>query len=103
MWGQRHKRFLKEHHKVRYYNLLTAGRLNSYLVDIEKQAEDMFEQAVKLLVEKEGVAEKLKVNSPMEWVQKINNIRNRATEIVNAEEIFIWVNIIYFLLMMNGS
>lgn len=79
MWGQRHKRFLKEHHKVRYYNLLTAGRLNSYLVDIEKQAEDMFEQAVKLLVEKEGVAEKLKVNSPMEWVQKINNIRNRAT------------------------
>ena len=63
VWGQWHKRFLKEHHKVRYYNLLIAGRLNSYLVDIEKQAEDMVEQAVKLLVEKEGVAEKLKVNS----------------------------------------
>ncbi len=89
VWGQRHIRYLKEHHRVRYYNLLTAGMLNSYLADIESQAEKLFEQTIKSLAEKENVTESLKANSPMEWVRKMNNIRNRATEIVNTEVIFV--------------
>ncbi len=89
VWGERHRRYLKEHHRVRYYNLLTAGMLDSYLADIKSQAQKMYEQTIKLLAEKEYVTEKLKANSPMEWVQKMNNIRNRVTETVNAEVIFI--------------
>ncbi len=85
----RHRRYLKEHHRVRYFNLLTAGMLDSYLADIGIQAQKLFEQTVKSLAEKECVTEKLKENSPMEWVRKMNNIRNRAIEIVNAEVIFI--------------
>ena len=84
---QRHRRYLKEHHKVRYYNLLTAGTLDSHLADIESQAQEMFEQTVKSLAEKENVTENLKATAPMEWVQKMNNIRNRTTEIVNTEVI----------------
>ena len=89
VWGERHRRYLKEHHKVRYYNLLTAGTLDVYLADIESQAQEIFEQTVKSLAEKENVTEKLKVTLPMDWVQKMNNIRNRATEIVNTEVIFV--------------
>ncbi len=89
IWGERHRQYLKEHHRVRYYNLLTAGMLDSYLADIESQAQKMFEKTVKSLAEKENVTEKLKANSPMEWVRKMNNIRNRATEIVNTEVIFV--------------
>ena len=89
VWGERHRRYLKEHHKVRYYNLLTAGTLDNYLADIESQAEKLFEQTVKSLAEKENVTENLKATLPMEWVRKINNIRNRATEIVNAKVIFV--------------
>ena len=89
VWGERHRRYLKEHHKVRYYNLLTAGTLDNHLADIESRAEKLFEQTVKSLAEKENVTENLKVTVPMEWVQKMNNIRNRATEIVNAEVIFV--------------
>lgn len=89
VWGQRHRRYLKEYHKVRYYNLLTAGTLDGYLADIEKQAGEMFEKMVKSLAEKENVTEDLKANSLMEWVQRINSIRNRATEIVNTEVIFV--------------
>ena len=89
VWGERHRRYLKEHHKVRYYNFLTAGTLDDYLADIESQAEKLFEQTVKSLAEKENVTEKLKAAAPMEWVQKMNNIRNRATEIVNTEVIFV--------------
>ena len=81
--------YLKEHHKVRYYNLLTAGTLDNYLADIESQAEKLFEQTVKSLAEKENVTEKLKAAVPMKWVIKMNNIRNRATEIVNTEVIFV--------------
>lgn len=88
VWGMRHKRYLKQHHKVRYYNLLTSGKLNSYLVDIEQQAQDLFSRLVKDLAEKENVTEELKATDMMLWVQKINNIRNRATEIVNAELIY---------------
>lgn len=88
VWAMRHKRYLKQNHKVRYYNLLTSGKLNSYLVDIEQQAEEMFFRLVKDLAEKENVTEELKASDMMLWVQKMNNIRNRATEIVNAEMIY---------------
>ena len=89
VWGERHRRYLKEHHKVRYYNLLTAGTLDGYLADIESRAEILFEQAVKSLAENENVTENLKATSTMDWIRKMNNIRNRATEVVNAEVIFV--------------
>ena len=88
VWGMRHKRFLKENHRVLYANLMTSGKLVAYLDDIEQQATAMFLRLVKELAEKEGVTEKLKAENQMPWVQKINNIRNRATEIVNAELIY---------------
>ena len=70
-------------------NLLTSGKLNSYLADIDNQAEEMFSRLVKQLAEKENVTEKLKAENQMLWVQKMNNIRNRATEVVNAEIIYL--------------
>lgn len=88
VWGQRHLRYIKQYRKVLYTNLLTSGKLNSYLADIEKQAQDLFLRLVKDLVEKENVTEELKSTDMMLWVQKMNNIRNRATEIVNAELIY---------------
>lgn len=88
VWAMRHKRYLKQNHKVFYYNLLTSGKLNSYLADIEQQAQDLFIRLVKDLAEKEDVTEELKASDMMLWVQKMNNIRNRATEIVNAELIY---------------
>ena len=88
VWAMRHKRYLKQNHKVRYYNLLTSGKLNSYLVDIEQQAQNLFLRLVKDLAEKENVTEELKASDMMLWVQKMNNIRNRATEIVNTELIY---------------
>ena len=88
IWGQRHLRYIKQHHKVRYINLLTSGNLNSYLADIDKQAEDMFFRLVKQLAEREGVTEKLKADNQMEWVARMNNIRSRATEIVNHDIIY---------------
>ena len=88
VWGMRHKRFLKENHRVLYANLMTSGKLVAYLDDIEQQASAMFLRLVKELAEKENVTEELKVTDQMLWVQKMNNIRNRATEIVNAELIF---------------
>lgn len=88
VWAMRHKRYLKQNHKVLYYNLLTSGKLNSYLTDIEQQAQHLFSRLVKDLAEKENVTEKLKTENQMEWVGRINNIRNRATEIVNAELIY---------------
>lgn len=87
-WGMRHKRYLKQNHKVRYYNLLTSGKLNSYLADIEQQAQQLFLRLVKELAEQEKVTEELKSTDMMLWVQKMNNVRNRATEIVNAELIY---------------
>ena len=88
VWADRHRRYLKEYHKVRYYNLLTSEKLYDYLSDVERQAENLFEQTVKSLAEQEQVTEKLKAENMMLWVQKMNNIRSRATEIVNAEVIF---------------
>ena len=89
VWANRHRQYLKQHHCIRYYNLLTSERLYPYLADIEEQAQTMFSQLVKLLAEKENVSEKLKLDNPMLWVRKMNNIRNRAMEIVNSEVIFV--------------
>ena len=72
IWGQRHLRYLKQYHRVRYYNLLTSGKLNSYLADIDRQAEELFSRPVKQLAEKEGVTEALKAENQMLWVQKMN-------------------------------
>jgi len=89
VWGQRHLRYIKQNHKVRYANLLTSGKLNGYLADIDKQAEDMFFRLVKQMAEREGITEQLKADNQMEWVARMNNICSRATEIVNAEVIFV--------------
>ena len=89
VWGQRHLHYLKQHRKVLYTNLLTSGKLNSYLADIDKQAEDMFLRLVIQMAEKEDVTEKLKAENQMEWVGRMNNIRSRAMEIVNAELIYV--------------
>ena len=88
VWGMKHKRFLKENHRVLYANLMTSGKLVTYLDDIERQATTMFLRLVKELAEKENINEELKAADQMLWVQKMNNIRNRATEIVNAELIY---------------
>ena len=88
IWGQRHFRYLKEHRRVRYADLLTSGKLNSYLVDIDRQAEELFLRLVKQMAEREGVTEQLKVSNQMEWVRRMNNIRNRAVEITNSELIY---------------
>ena len=89
VWANRHKQYLKQHHRIKYYNLLTSERLYPYLADIEEQAEAMFSRLIKSLAEKENVTEKLKANNPMLWVREMNNIRNRAIEIVNSKVIFV--------------
>ena len=86
--GQRHLRYIKQNRKVLYLNLLTSGKLNGYLADLDKQAEELFSRLVKQMAEREGVTEKLKADNQMEWVARMNNIRSRATEIVNAELIY---------------
>lgn len=88
IWGQRHLRYIKQHRRVFYTNLLTSGKLNTHLAEIDSQAEEMFFELVKNLAQKEGVTEKLKAKNQMEWVGRMNNIRNRATEIVNADLIY---------------
>lgn len=88
IWGQRHLRYIKQNCKVLYLNLLTSGKLNGYLADIDKQAEDMFSRLVKQMVELEGITERLKADNQTEWVARMNNIRSRATEIVNEEYVF---------------
>lgn len=88
VWGQRHLRYIKKHKRAFYANLLTSCKLNSYLSDIDEQAEKMFSQLVKQLAEKENVTEKLKAENQMLWVQRMNNIRNRAREILDKELIY---------------
>lgn len=88
VWALRHKRYLKQHHKVLYYNLLTSGKLDSHLADIEEQAQQLFLRLVKEYAEKEGVTEQLKAVDNMVWVRRMNNIRNRAAEMVNNEVIY---------------
>lgn len=87
-WAMRHKRYLKQNHKVLYYNLLTSGKLNSYLADIEQQAQQLFLRLVKQMAEREGVTEKLKADNQMAWVARMNDIRSRATEVVNTDLIY---------------
>ena len=88
VWALRHKRYLKHHHKVLYYNLLTSGKLDSHLADVEEQAQDLFSRLVKEYAEKEGITEQLKSTDQMKWVGKMNAIRNAATEIINQELIY---------------
>ena len=89
VWGQRRLNYLKHHRKVLYYNLLTSGKLHSHLADTEEQAQQLFSRLVKQYAEKEGVTEQLKATDQMKWVQKMNNIRSVATEIVLKEAIYI--------------
>ena len=88
IWAQRHRRYLRNYRKSVYANLLTSGKLNGYLADIDRQAEKMFSRLVNQMAEDEGITEKLKANDMITWVGKMNNIRDRAAEIVNAELIF---------------
>lgn len=89
VWGQRRLNYLKHHRKVLYYNLLISGKLHSHLPDIEEQAQQLFSRLVKQYAEKEGVTEELKATDQMKWVQKMNNIRERVIEVVNAEVVFV--------------
>ena len=89
IWGKRHLRYIKQHHKIRYTNLLTSCKLTACLADSDDQAEEMFFRLVKQIAEREGVTEQLKAKDQMQWVRKMNNIRNCAEEIVNAELIYI--------------
>ena len=88
IWGQRHLRYIKEHKRLFYVNLLTSGKLNSYLADINEQAEELFFRLVKQLAEKEGITEELKRANQMAWIGAMNNIRARAREIVHADIIY---------------
>lgn len=88
IWGQRHAKYLKQNHKLLYTNLLTGGKLNKYLVTVNEQTNDMFLRLVDQFAKKENVTEKLKAENPMIWVQKMNNIRSRVTDIINTDIIF---------------
>ncbi len=88
VWGQRRLRYLKQHHKILYYNLLTSGKLRSHLADVEEEAQSLFFRLVKQYAEREGMTEQLKAENPMEWVRRMNNIRSRAAETVYADLIF---------------
>ena len=89
IYGQRRLRYLKQYHKVLYYNLLTSGKLHSHIADVEEQAQELFSRLVKEYAEKEGMTEQLKSADQMVWVRRMNNIRSRVTEVVNAEVIFV--------------
>lgn len=89
IWGQRYKRYLKEHNRGVYTTLFTSGKLNSYLAEIDKQAQEMFFRLVEQIAEREGVTERLKTADQMAWVGAMNNIRSRAIEIVNAALIYV--------------
>ena len=88
IWGQRHLRHIKQNRRALYTNLLTSGKLNSYLADINRQAEEMFSLLVKQMAERDGVTEQLKADNQMEWVARMNSIRNRATEFVTENVIY---------------
>lgn len=88
IWGHRHLRYLKQHHKIVYAELLTNGKVNDYLADLNEQAEEMFSRLVKELTEKDGITEKLKAENQILWVQRMNAIRETATEIINNDLIY---------------
>ena len=89
VWDQRHLRHLKRHHKVIYANFLTSSKLPEYLADIDRRAEELFLRLAKQMADAEGITEKLKASDQMEWVGRMNNVRNTAMELVNAEMIFV--------------
>lgn len=89
VWGQRHLRYIREHKKALYTSLLTSGKLQSYLADVEKQAQELFEHLMKQRAEREDITETLKADNQMEWVQRMNALRSAVTETVNAEVIFV--------------
>ena len=89
VWGQRHLRYIREHRKVFYTNLLTSGKLQSHLADVEEQAQELFGLLMKQRAEREGITEKLKADNQMEWVGRMNNLRPAVTETVNAEVVFV--------------
>ena len=89
IWGQRHLRYISQYQKARYTTLLLTGKLNSYLTEVDTRAVEMFNSLVTQMAAKEGISEQLKVQDQMAWVKRMNNIRNAAEEIVNAEVIFI--------------
>ena len=84
VWGQRRLRYLKQHHKILYYNLLTSGKLRSHLADVEEEAQSLFLRLVKEYAEREGITEQLKAENPMKWVGRINNIRERVIEVIDT-------------------
>ena len=88
LWGQRYKRYLQEHNKIFYTTLLTSGKLNEYLVDVDKQTEEHFERLVEQMKQSQGITEQLKSENALEWVQRMNNIRACAREIVESEIIY---------------
>lgn len=88
VWGQRHKRYLKEHKRATYANLLTSGKLNSYLADIDEQAQERFEVLIEQMKQAQGITEQLKAENVWEWVRRLNNIQACAMEIVNKEIVF---------------
>lgn len=88
IWGKRRRRYLKEYHRILYYNLLTKGKLHDHLAEINEEATAMFDRLIDQLAEQEGVTEQLKAENQMLWVKRMNNIRNRVTEIVNTELIY---------------
>ena len=87
VWAQRRLQYLKQHHKILYYNLLTSGKLHPHLADVEQEAQNLFLRLVKEYAEREDVTEQLKAENPTEWVRRMNNIRERVNEVVNAEMI----------------
>ncbi len=89
VWGQRHLRYIREHKKALYTSLLTSGKLQSYLADVEEQAQELFDRLMKQLAELEGITETLKAGNQMEWVHRMNALRSAVTETVNAEVIFV--------------
>lgn len=89
VWGQRHLRYIREHKKALYTSLLTNGKLQSYLADVEEQAQELFDRLMKQRAEREGITETLKADNQMEWVQRMNALRSAVIETVNAEVIFV--------------
>ena len=89
VWGQRRLHYLKHHRKILYYNLLTSGKLHAHLADIEEQAQSLFSRLVKEHTDKEGLTEQLKTTDQMKWVQKMNNIRERVTETIYSDVVFV--------------
>lgn len=89
IWGRRHERYIKQHHKLLYFNLLTSCKLTAYLADIDEEATEMYDRLVEQISKQEGVTEQLKSDNQILWIKRMNIIRNRATEIVNKDLIYV--------------